>query len=160
MINMVWVRTLEDSEHTARRVFLFKNQNMPHEAIDTLFESEQKAELEQQEQRKQTVQEVKVQKAIDLELSQQQAEINDKKMKILETTEQEIKKMEKTYDDAETLAYFLRKDYFDRIPPNTENSVIIIGTQKGKDWSFLVQATPNPIDISKIKKIDIIQEES
>lgn len=44
---MVWVRTLEDSTYTARRVSLFKS-GQSHEAIDYLFEQEAKAEAEKQ----------------------------------------------------------------------------------------------------------------
>jgi len=150
--------TMEDFELTKRRVQLAKS-GMSQNAITELFESEQQAEFDKQNQRieqKKQVEETQILETIDAE---QQFEINKRKIENLKQINDELKKMEKTYDYAESLAYYLRKEIFNRIPANSDNSIIIIATQKGDLWSFKVQALPNKLDINKIKRIDIVKED-
>lgn len=52
MINLVWDYANEDYEHRSRRVGLYQSQHMNHASISALFEQEQKAELERQEEKK------------------------------------------------------------------------------------------------------------
>jgi len=153
----------EDMEHRARRVSLYQSQKMNHDAISQLFDQEQKEALEQQEQRNRIIQETEQEKLKLIEEIEQKdicdTVIASKKYEILQQIQEVLKKDEKIYDDAEKLAYYLRKEYFDQIPPNSENTVIIIATQKGDKWAFHVQQLPDPIDLTKIKKIDIIMKE-
>lgn len=108
--------------------------------------------LENKNKQKQKIQEAELQ-----QLGQEA--IASKKLEILQKIDEELKKMSREYDTSEKLAYYLRKEYFDQIPPNSENSLIIIANQQGDKWAFHVQQSPESIDLTKIKKIDIIMKD-
>jgi hypothetical protein len=155
---MVWDISNEDFAHRARRVSLYQSQKMNHEAISQLFEQEQKAEQAQQIQKKEQIQETAFQHSLNTELVEQQRVINQKKLEILERTSTELAKMETHYDNAETLAHYLRKEYFEHIPPNGDNTLLIIATQHGELWAFKVQVMPYPIKPNKIDEIRILMK--
>lgn len=148
---MSWDLNFEDFEHRQRRVKMFKFQNMSHDAISNVFQQEfDSLQTKQgQQQQKRAIEETEI---------QQQTELDLKKAEVLDRINEEVKKMETVYDDAETLAYYLRKDYFDRVQPNSDNTVIIIATQKSDKWCFQVTCLPNPIyDLTKITSINIVK---
>lgn len=150
----------EDFVHRQRRISLYQSQHMNHGAISDLFQKEEEEALQKAEQQKRQVQESTIQQSINSELSQQQAEINEKKMDILNKTEEKINKISEVYQDSEKLANHLQTEYFDKIQPNSETSVFIVATRKSDgEWDFHVQTMPSSIDISKIKRIDIIKED-
>ena len=149
---MTWNQDFEDFEHRARRVKLYKEQKLSHDSISQIFANEQQQALEAQETQ------IQQQKIIE-ETEIQEETVASKKYEVLQRIDEEIKKLETRYDDAESLAYYLRKEIFDRIPANSDNSILIIATQLGDKWSFKVQALPNKLDINKIKRIDIVKED-
>jgi len=150
---MTWEMSLEDFEHRNRRVKMYKEQKLSHDSISQIFANEeqvQEAQIQQNQEQQRAIEETEI----------QEETVASKKYEVLQRIDEEIKKLETRYDDAEKLAYYLRKEYFDRIPPNSDNSLLIIATQQGNLWSFKVTALPNPIyDLTKIKRIDILKED-
>jgi len=124
------------------------------------FEQEEKEQLAQQtEQLKQLTQQTQQIEETEIKnyiLEEQQYEINKLKLDTLKRIDEEMKKLETRYDDAETLAYYLRKDVFEHIPANTNETIIVVAVQEADKWIFKVFARPEQVDADKIMRVNLI----
>ena len=167
---MVWNQNLEDYEYRKRRVEMYQKQHLSHDAISEIFEHEvsEKQRMQIMELEK-TNNDALVDAQNQLKIIQEIEELDNKdmrdelvaskKIEILEMIQSQLEDMQKTYELENKLAYHLRKEVFDKIPPNTENSIIIIVTQNGDKWGIHVTHTPNLIDVKKIYKINVVMND-
>jgi len=157
---MAWNMDMEDIEHRSRRVKMFREQHLSHDLISQIFAQEEQESIAQQaEQLKQLTQETHQIEETAIKNSifeEQQYEINKLKLDTLKRIDEETKKLETTYDDAETLAYYLRKDIFNHVPANSNQTIIIVAVQEADKWLFKVFARPEQIDVNKIMRVNLI----
>jgi hypothetical protein len=139
-----WDMNLEDYEHRARRVKMFREQKLSHDLISQIFAEEQQEQLAQQEQQQSQLKQIN-------ESQIQEETINSKKFEVLQKIQEAVVEMSKmSYADA--LASKLKRELFDKlVEENSEFTAIIVANyHKNGKLGFDVKLIPNFIDFNRI----------
>jgi hypothetical protein len=141
---MAWDMALEDYEHRARRVAMFREQKLSHDLISQIFAEEQQEQLAQQAEQHSQLKATEKTQILD-------ETIASKKFEVLQKIQESVSELNNfAYSDA--LASKLKRELFDKlIEENQEFTAIVIANyHKDGKLGFDVKLIPRHIDFNRI----------